>query len=59
MIPAIQLERKRIGPKAKQYMGKLVAAFSQTDQEKIISSLQEKSKFDFEIDGDPFVFQQH
>ncbi|RMW39045.1 MAG: isoleucine--tRNA ligase [Nitrosopumilus sp.] len=50
--PIIELERKRIGPKAKQHMGKLVAKFSETDHEEIVSSLQTNSKFDFDIDGE-------
>jgi len=50
--PAIELERKKIGPKAKQHMGKLVKLFAETDPEKIISSLQEKGEFAFEIEGD-------
>ena len=50
--PVIELERKRIGPKAKQHMGKLVAKFSETDPEEILSSLQNNSKFDFDIDGE-------
>ena len=50
--PIVELERKRIGPKAKQYMGKLVAKFSETDPEEIVSSLQNNSKFDFDIDGE-------
>ncbi|WP_428327179.1 isoleucine--tRNA ligase [Nitrosopumilus sp.] len=48
----IELERKRIGPKAKQHMGKLVAKFSETNPEEIVSSLQNNSKFDFDIDGE-------
>ena len=48
----VELERKRIGPKAKQHMGKLVAMFSQTKPEEIISSLQKDAKYDFDIDGD-------
>ena len=50
--PTIELERKKIGPKAKQHMGKLVAKFSETNPEEIISTLQKEKKFDFEIDGD-------
>ncbi|MFB5632976.1 MAG: isoleucine--tRNA ligase, partial [Nitrosopumilus sp.] len=50
--PIVELERKRIGPKAKQHMGKLVAKFSETDPEEIVSSLQKDSKFDFDIDGE-------
>ena len=48
--PIIELERKRIGPKAKQHMGKLVTKFSETNPEEIVSSLQTNSKFDFDID---------
>ena len=48
----IELERKRIGPKAKQYMGKLVSTFSETDSEEIISSLQKDGIYDFDIDGE-------
>ena len=50
----IELERKRIGPKAKQHMGKLVAKFAETDPEEIISSLQKDSKYDFDIDGESY-----
>jgi isoleucyl-tRNA synthetase len=48
----IELERKRIGPKAKQHMVKLVATFSETNPEEIISSLQKDGKYDFDIDGE-------
>ncbi|MDH3312952.1 MAG: isoleucine--tRNA ligase [Nitrosopumilus sp.] len=48
--PIIELERKRIGPKAKQHMGKLVSKFAETNPEEIISSLQDNSKYDFDID---------
>ena len=48
----VELERKRIGPKAKQHMGKLVSTFNETDPDKIISSLQKESKYNFEIDGE-------
>ncbi len=47
----VELERKKIGPKAKQHMGKLVSVFSETDPENIISSLQKNSKYNFEFDG--------
>lgn len=48
----VELERKRIGPKAKQHMGKLVSTFNETDHDEIISSLQKESKYNFEIDGE-------
>ena len=47
----VELERKRIGPKAKQHMGKLVSMFSETNPEDIITSLQNYGKYDFDIDG--------
>jgi len=50
--PVIELERKRIGPKAKQHMGKLVAIFNETNTEEISSSLQKDGKYDFDIDGE-------
>jgi len=49
---SIELERKRIGPKAKQHMGKLVSTFNETDPEEIITSLQKDGKYDFDIDGE-------
>ncbi len=48
----VELERKRIGPKAKQRMGKLVSTFNETDPDEIISSLERNSKCDFNIDGE-------
>ena len=53
--PVISLERKRIGPKAKQHMGKLVEMFAKTDPEDIISSLQKEDKYIFELDGEDIV----
>ncbi|MFB5608356.1 MAG: class I tRNA ligase family protein, partial [Candidatus Nitrosomaritimum yanchengensis] len=50
--PVIELERKRIGPKAKQHMGKLVAKFAETDPQDITSSLQESNSFTFDVDGE-------
>ncbi len=48
----VELERKKVGPKAKQHLAGLVAKFNQTDPAEIISALQQDSKFDFEIGGD-------
>jgi isoleucyl-tRNA synthetase len=46
----LELERKKIGPKAKQHMGKLVNTFTETNPEEIISALQKDGKYDFKID---------
>ena len=48
----VELERKKIGPKAKQHMGKLVSKFSETNPEDIISALQKENKYDYKIDGE-------
>jgi len=48
----VELERKRIGPKAKQHMGKLVSAFSETNKDEIVMALQKEAKYDYEIDGE-------
>ena len=48
----VELERKRIGPKAKQHMGKLVATFNETNSDEIILALEKNSKYDFDIDGE-------
>ena len=47
----VGLERKRIGPKAKQHLSKLVKNFEDTNPENIISSLQNTNSFDFDIEG--------
>ena len=54
----IEFERKRIGPKAKQHMGKLVSIFSQIDPEEIILSLQKNSNYNFDIDGEKISLRQ-
>ncbi|MDH3677962.1 MAG: class I tRNA ligase family protein, partial [Nitrosopumilus sp.] len=48
--PIVELERKRIGPKAKQHMGALVKNFGETNPQEIISSLQNTNSFNFEIE---------
>ena len=48
----IELERKRIGPKAKQHMAKLISIFNETNPDEIISSLEKNSKYDFKINGE-------
>ena len=50
--PTLELERKKIGPKAKQHMGKLVNVFSETNPQEIITSIQKDGKYDFKIDNE-------
>ena len=51
IIPKVELERKTIGPKAKQHLPKLLNAFAETPAEKIIDDLEKKSLFTFDISG--------
>ena len=53
----LELERKKIGPKAKQHMGNLVAKFAETDTEEIVSSLQIDGKFNFDINGENILLE--
>jgi isoleucyl-tRNA synthetase len=54
----IELERKRVGPKAKQHMGKLVTTFSETNPEEIILALQKNGKYNFNIDGEIIMLEK-
>ena len=50
-VPKIELDRKKIGPKAKQNMGSLLQKFSETNPDKISSTLQKEQSFTFDING--------
>lgn len=52
IIPKVELDRKKIGPKAKQHMSKLVTKFAETSPELIIESITKNGKYIFEIDGE-------
>ena len=49
IIPKVELERKKIGPKAKQDMGRLLDKFSQTDPSLIVNSLLKNGMFTFDL----------
>ena len=49
IVPRIELDRKKIGPKAKQDMGKLVSKFSETDPKIIVKGLQDNGNFVFDL----------
>jgi isoleucyl-tRNA synthetase len=49
IIPKVEFERKRIGPKAKQDMGRLLDKFSQTDPSGIVDSLLKKGTYTFDL----------
>lgn len=49
IIPKVELERKKIGPKAKQDMGRLLDKFSQTDPSIIVDSLLKIGTYTFDL----------
>jgi isoleucyl-tRNA synthetase len=51
VITKVELERKGIGPKAKQQMGKLLEIFASTEPEEIIQNLDKNGSFTFDVDG--------
>jgi len=58
IVPKIELERKKIGPKAKQHLGKLIQKFSETGADDIINGLKKNGKFSFEIDGNKIELEK-
>lgn len=58
VISKVELERKKIGPKAKQFMGNLVKQFGETDPEKIVEGIQQKGNFEFDVDGNKIVLDK-
>jgi len=49
IIPKVELERKKIGPKAKQDMGRLLEKFSQTNPSAIVDSLLKNGAYTFDL----------
>jgi len=49
-IPKVELDRKKIGPKAKQNMSALLQKFADTNPAEIISGLQRDSGFSFDVE---------
>jgi len=50
ITPKVELERKKIGPKAKQDMGKLLDKFSNTDPVTIVESLLKSGSYVFDLE---------
>jgi len=55
IIPKLELERKKIGPKVKQHMGELVKKFNETDPEEITNSLVQDGNFTFNVNDSPII----
>ncbi len=47
--PSVEMDRKKIGPKAKQDMGKLVSKFSEIDPKTIVEDLLKSGSFVFDL----------
>lgn len=47
--PTVELERKKIGPKAKQHVGALVSAFSLTSADDIAAGILRDGKYTFDV----------
>ena len=58
VVSKVELERKKIGPKAKQFMGNLVKMFGETNPENIVNDLAQKGSFEFDIDGNKIVLDK-
>jgi isoleucyl-tRNA synthetase len=55
VVPKIELERKTVGPKAKQDMGKLLQIFAETDPNEIIDSLVEANSHTFNVGSNKII----
>ncbi len=51
LLPKVELDRKKIGPKAKQHMNLLLKQFSETKPQEIIEKLNQNGNYNFEIEG--------
>lgn len=51
IIPKIELDRKKIGPKAKQHMSKVIDTFSKMDEREIICEIVNNKKYVINIEG--------
>ena len=58
VIPKIELERKAIGPKAKENMGKLLQIFSETNPNDIIEKLVETSSYTFDVESNKILLNR-
>ncbi len=50
--PVVEMERGRVGPKARRLMGPLIKRYQETDPEEIVASLKERSQYTFRLEED-------
>ena len=58
LLPKLELDRKKIGPKAKQHMNALLKKFSETNPQEIIKSINQNENYKFEINGSSIVLDK-
>ncbi|HYL67481.1 MAG TPA: isoleucine--tRNA ligase [Nitrosopumilaceae archaeon] len=58
ITPKIEFDRKKIGPKAKQDMGKLLSKFETTSPQQIINDLLKKGSYIFDLGGNNLVLDK-
>jgi isoleucyl-tRNA synthetase len=58
IIPKIEFDRKKIGPKAKQVMGKLLSKFETTPPQQIVGELLKKGTYSFDLGGTNLVLDK-
>lgn len=58
IMPKIEFDRKKIGPKAKQDMGKLLSKFESTPPQQIVEELLKKGTYSFDLDGNNLVLDK-
>ncbi len=58
IIPKVEFDRKKIGPKAKQDMGKLLSKFEITPPQQIIDDLLKKDSYSFDLGGNSLVLDK-
>ncbi len=58
IIPKLDLDRKKIGPKAKQYMSKLLSKFGETNPQNIVDELLKKGSFLFDLGENKIILDK-
>ena len=51
VVPKVDLDRKAIGPKAKQNLGRLIEIFTETKPDEIVQGLEKHGSFTFDVNG--------
>ncbi len=58
ILPKIELDRKKIGPKAKQDMNRLLSKFAETEPSKILDELLTSGSFTFDLGDSKIVLDR-